>query len=101
MNRAKAATTANLYTRHIGKAGIYGEQKVVTWATLNGVELARIDDNNDGTVTVTLHSSNNTPHPRNLPNDSRRWWNVCEAHVKERGFNKLARETADVRAYND
>lgn len=100
MTRSKAENTAT-YTRRIGKVGTYGEHKVVTWESSNGATLARIYDNNDGTVEVTLHSADNTPHPRTLPNNERRCWNICEAHVKERGFTKMTRETSDVRAYND
>lgn len=100
MTRSKAENTAT-YTRYIGKVGTYGESKVVTWKAANGTVLACIEDNNNGTVEVTLYSADNKPHPRNLPNNERRCWDICEAHVKERGFTKMARETADVRAYND
>jgi hypothetical protein len=100
MTRAKAENTVT-YKRRIGKVGAYGEHKVVTWDSANGVALARIYENNDGTVEVTLYSADNKPHPRTLPNDGQRCWNICEAHVKERGFTTMIRETSDVRAYND
>jgi hypothetical protein len=89
------------YTRHIGKAGVYGEHKVVEWKDEFGRLIARTYDNNDGTETVTLYSSGNVPHPRFLPTHDRRNWDICEAWVKERGFDNLTRETSDVRAYND
>lgn len=101
MTRSKAENTAT-YSRRIGKAGSYGEHKVVTWSAVSdGATLARIYDKNDGSVEVTLFSSDNKPHPRTLPNNERRCWDICEAHVKERGFTAMVRETADVRAYND
>jgi hypothetical protein len=74
MTRAKAENTVT-YKRRIGKVGAYGEHKVVTWDSANGVALARIYENNDGTVEVTLYSADNTPHPRTLPNDGQRCWN--------------------------
>lgn len=102
MTRAKdAASNVKYYTRRLSKAGTYGEHRVITWADDKGTAIARVYDNNDGTAEVTLYTADNKAFPKTLSNDEMLCWNVCEAHVKERGFTTAIRETADVRAYND
>ena len=88
------------YHRHTAKVGVYGEHEHHTWRDANSVLLAESYQKDDGSYDVTLYNRANVPFTRNL-RETRIMWNVCEAHVKERGFDTLGHDTADVRAYND
>ena len=88
------------YITIIGSTGSYGECRTEEWQDMSRREIAVIQHNNDGTFTVTLVNAKHVRFSRTL-RDLTIARNVCEAHIKARGFTKLHGEYADVRAYND
>jgi hypothetical protein len=89
------------YRRHGAKVGTYGEYSHDTWRDATDSSLlAEMYQKDDGTYDVTLYNRSHIPYTHNL-RDSRIAWDVCEAHMKERGYDNLVSDTADIRAYND
>lgn len=88
------------YITKLGKVGTYGETSTEEWLDMSRRPIAIIYHNADGTFTVTLYTAKQIGHTRTLQ-DLKVARDVCEAHLKERGFTKLRGEYADIKAYND